>query len=118
MIDAVMVMEGHGPINGRARPLGWLIGGTEPIACETVCAKLINVEPEHFPILKTAKRIGFGCSNPAQIATVGDDYAQYVCTDFDLPRLVPIRFSLVHVCKSIFKQIVLLTKAAIKRSRA
>jgi uncharacterized protein (DUF362 family) len=118
IIDAVTAMDGRGPINGRARPLGWLIGGTDAIACETICARLIGVEPERLPIVKTARQIGFGCSDSTQIATVGDDYSQHVCTDFDLPGLIPIRFSLVHVLKSICKQIVLLAKAAIKKSRS
>lgn len=116
IIDAVMIMDGRGPINGRARPLGWLIGGTEPIACETVCARLIHADHENLPILKTARKIDFGCSDLAQIKTVGDDFSEQNCTDFELPDLVPIRFSLLHVCKSICKQIILLTKAMIKKS--
>ena len=116
IIDAVTVMDGHGPINGRARPLGWLIGGTDPIACETVCAKLIGMEPEDLPIVETARRIGFGCSDPAQIETAGDDFSRHICTDFELLNLVPIRFSFLHVCKSICKQIILLTKAMLKKS--
>ncbi|MBN2315687.1 MAG: DUF362 domain-containing protein [Sedimentisphaerales bacterium] len=116
IIDAVTVMEGHGPINGRARPLGWLIGGIEPIACETVSAKLIGAQPEAFPILKTAQHIGFGCSDIGQIETVGDDFLEHLCTDFDIPNLVPIRFSFPHVCKSICKQIILLTKGTLKQS--
>jgi uncharacterized protein (DUF362 family) len=87
IIDAVVAMDGRGPIRGRTRPLGWLIGGTDPIACETICAKLIGLKPDDVPIIKTARQIG----------------------------LVPIRFSLLHVCKSICKQILLLAKAAIKK---
>ena len=115
IIDAVVAMDGPGPIKGRARPLGWLIGGTDPIACETICAKLIGIEPENVPIIKTARQIGFGCSDPAKIEIVGDDFPQSICTDFQLPKLVPIGFSLLHVCKSICKQILLLTKAAFKK---
>ena len=116
IIDAVTAMDGPGPIRGRARPLGWLIGGTDPVACETICAKLVNIEPEDIPIIKTAKQIGFGCSDPAKIQIVGDDFPQSVCTDFILPELVPIRFSMPHVCKSICKQIILLTKSAAKKT--
>ena len=117
IIDGIMAMDGPGPIRGRTRPLGWLIGGTEPIACETICAKLINTSPQEIPIIKTAKQIGFGCSEFEKIEIAGDDFPQSLCTDFDLPQLVPISFSLLHVCKSICKQIILLTKAAIKRLR-
>ena len=115
IIDGVVAMDGPGPIKGRTRPLGWLIAGTDPIACETICAKLVDIEPENVPIIKTARQIGFGCSDPAKIEIVGDDFPQSICTDFQLPKLVPLRFSLPHVCKSICKQILLLAKSAVKR---
>jgi uncharacterized protein (DUF362 family) len=118
IIDAVTAMDGPGPIRGRARPLGWLIGGTDPIACETICAKLVNIEPEDMPIIKTAKQISFGCSDPAKITIAGDDFSQSICTDFKLPELIPIRFSLLHVCKSICKQVLLLTKSTAKKLAA
>ena len=118
IIDAVTAMDGPGPIRGRARPLGWLIGGTDPIACENICAKLINIKPEDIPIIKTAKQISFGCPDPAKITIAGDDFFQSICKDFILPELIPIRFSLLHVCKSICKQILLLSKSAAKRLTA
>ena len=115
IIDGVVAMDGPGPIRGRARPLGWLIGGTDPIACETICAKLIGINPQDVPIIKTARQIGFGCSDAAKIKIAGDDFPKSICTDFELPGLIPLRFSLLHVCKSICKQILLLAKAAIKK---
>jgi uncharacterized protein (DUF362 family) len=115
IIDAITAMDGRGPIRGRARPLGWLIGGIDPIACETICAKLVNIEPEDIPIIKAARQIGFGCSEPAEIQIAGDDFSQHICTDFKLPKMIPIRFSLLHVCKSVCKQVLLLTKSAAKR---
>lgn len=117
IIDGVMAMDGPGPIRGRTRPLGWLIGGTDPIACETVCARLININPQEIPIIRTANQLAFGCSDFEKIEIAGDEFPQSVCTDFELPQLIPIRFSLLHVCKSIFKQIILLIKAAGKKVR-
>jgi uncharacterized protein (DUF362 family) len=115
IIDAVTVMDGPGPIRGRARPLGWLIGGTDPVACETICAGLVGIEPQSLPIIRTAKQMGFGCCDPARITIAGDDFPREICTDFQLPRMIPIRFSLLHVCKSISKQVLLLVRAAIRR---
>jgi len=114
IIDAVAVMDGPGPIKGRARPLGWLIGGTDPISCETICCKLVDINPEDIPIIKTARQTGFGCSDPAKIEIAGDDFPENICTDFKPARPIPIRFSLPHVCKSICKQILLLTKPTAK----
>jgi uncharacterized protein (DUF362 family) len=116
IIDAVMVMDGAGPIRGRARPLGWIIGGTDPIALEVVCCKLVNLTAENLPIVETARKIGFGCSDFDRIKIVGDPLPQKPCTDFELPRLIPIRFSLPHVCRSIVKQIILLAKSRRARS--
>ncbi len=111
IIDAVIAMDGPGPINGRARPLGWIIGGTDPIACEIVCSRLINRDPDTVPIIKTAKKIGFGEANPEKIEITGDPLPENKCDDFMPAEPTPIRFSLPRVCKSICKQIVLLAKA-------
>jgi len=115
IIDAVTVMDGPGPIRGRARPLGYLVSGTEPIACETICCKLVNINPDDLPIIKTARKMQFGCSNIDKIKISGDDFPENICTDFELAEPVPIRFSLPHVCKSICKQVLLLAKSAIKK---
>ena len=114
IIDAVTVMDGPGPIRGRARPLGYLIGGTEPIACETVCCELVSIKPQDLPIIKAARQAALGCSDPDRIKTVGDNFPKNTCTDFELPELIPIRFSLAHVCKSVCKQILLLLKYMVK----
>jgi len=112
LIDAITVMDGAGPIRGRARALGWIIGGTDAIACETVCAQLVNIDPAEVPLIRTARQMGIGCSEPRQIKVLGEDFANSVCMDFELPRLVPIRFSLLHVCRSVCKQTMLLARAA------
>jgi len=112
IIDAVVAMEGPGPIRGTSKPLGWLIAGIDPIACETVCCKLINISPEDVPIIQTARLMGFGCSDAEQIDVLGDNSSHDICRDFKLPQLVPLRFSLGHVCKSIGKQIILLAESA------
>jgi uncharacterized protein (DUF362 family) len=117
IIDAVTVMDGPGPIRGRARPLGYLISGTDPMALELVCCKLVNIDPQELPIVRTARRIGFGPSDDEDVEVLGDGLPRKPCTDFELPELVPIRFSFFHVCKSVSKQILLLAKSSVKKMR-
>jgi len=114
IIDAVTVMDGPGPINGRARPLGYLLGGTDPFSCEVVCCNLVNLNPENVPVIAAARKMGLTPPDFDRIEILGDDFPKEPCTDFELPKLIPIRFSLLHVCKSIFKQIILLTNSAVK----
>jgi uncharacterized protein (DUF362 family) len=114
IIDGIIAMDGPGPINGRARPLGWLLSGTDPLALEVICSKLVNINPENLPIIKTAKKMQLNCPDANSIKILGDSLPQNPCMDFELPRLIPIRFSLPHVCKSICKQIFLLTKSVIR----
>ena len=111
IIDAIVAMEGTGPIRGKSKPLGWLIGGVDPIACEVVCCGLIDMKPEQLPIVATARRIGFGCSDLDQIEILGDPLPATPCTDFEMPRMTPIKFSLTRVCRSIGRQIMLLTRS-------
>ena len=110
IIDGVTAMDGPGPISGRARPLGWIIGGTEPVACEIVCSKLINLDCDNLPIVRTARQLGFGPKSFSDIEIAGDSFPQDVCNDFVPAEPIPIRFSLPHVCKSVCKQILLLAR--------
>lgn len=114
IIDAITVMDGPGPIRGRARPLGWLIGGPNPVAIETVCSRLIDIEPQMLPLIKTAKQLNFGCSDFNKIKISGDEFPKNVCTDFQQAPQIPIKFTFPRILKSINKQILLITKKATK----
>ena len=47
----------------------------------------------------------------------GDALPTQPCTDFVMPIMAPIKFSFGHVCRSIARQILLLTRGA-KAKRA
>jgi len=111
IIDGVIAMDGPGPIRGRPRPLGWIVGGTDPISCELLCAKLINLDPAKLPIVQTAKKIGFGQQDFENIKILGEPLPETVCTDFEPANSIPIRFSLFRVCKSIIRQLILKAKS-------
>jgi len=110
LIDGIVAMEGQGPLRGPNKPLGWLIAGTDPIACESVCCRLIDVAPEQIPIIRTAREIGFGCGDLEHIEIAGDALPSPPCTDFQMPVMAPIKFSFTHICRSVAKQIILLAR--------
>ena len=111
IIDGVYAMDGQGPIHGRTRPLGWLIGGADPVACELICCKLVGMDPLNIPIITAARTLNFGCHSQDSIKLCGDDLSGNICEDFRPANLVPLGFSFPHVCRSIVRQMILLVKS-------
>jgi len=68
------------------------------------------MKPEQLPIVRTARQLGFGCGDTDGIDILGDDFCDKVARDFELPQLIPVRFSLPQVFRSIAKQILILVK--------
>ena len=115
IIDAVVAMEGAGPINGSPKKLGWIIASSDPVAAEIVVCKLIDFEADGLPIIRRAKQIGFGCSDIQQIEIVGDNYSDGICYDFERAPQVPLRFTLPRVVRSVSKQLLIYLKQFIAR---
>jgi uncharacterized protein (DUF362 family) len=111
IIDAVVAMEGQGPISGKPRDLGFIVGGIDPIACELLCCELVNFNADKLPIIQTARRLKFGCPDLSRVNIVGDDYTDLVCNDFVHADQTPLHFSFGRVCQSAAKQLYLLFKA-------
>jgi uncharacterized protein (DUF362 family) len=44
--DAIMAMEGNGPLNGTPRPLGRIVLAHDPVAADATCARLMGLEPD------------------------------------------------------------------------
>lgn len=110
IIDGVIGMQGQGPINGKARRLGFLMAGVDPLACELACCKLVNFDPNNMPIIQTAIRMNLGCSDFQDIEFLGDDYKKFICHDFVKPELTPLEFSFPRVIKSVAKHLSLLVR--------
>ncbi len=109
IVDGIVAMEGQGPINGTHKPLGWLIGGADPIATEIICGALINLPSEQIPIVRTARQMGLSCANIGQIEIAGEALPA-PCTDFRFAQRVPVQFTFGRVCGSIGRQILFLAR--------
>jgi uncharacterized protein (DUF362 family) len=57
--DAIVCMEGNGPLAGSARRLEQIVLSDDPVAADSTCARLMGLLPEHVPhIAETAKFLG------------------------------------------------------------
>jgi len=54
IVDAILCMEGDGPILGTPKPMGLVIVGTNPTAVDATCARITGLIPDRIPYLKLA----------------------------------------------------------------
>jgi uncharacterized protein (DUF362 family) len=69
--DAVIAMEGNGPLNGTPRPLWTVVLADDPVAADASCARLMGLEPDRVSHIHEASRF-LGNSSSAVIDQLGE----------------------------------------------
>jgi uncharacterized protein (DUF362 family) len=82
IVDAVVGMEGDGPIMGRPRPMGFLAMGTDLPAVDATCARIIGLDPAKMPYLSVSSRF-LGNIQEGKIDQLGESPTRYR-TQFDV----------------------------------
>jgi uncharacterized protein (DUF362 family) len=54
--DAIVAMEGNGPLAGTARPLHSVVLSDDPVAADATCARLMGFKPERIPHIREAAK--------------------------------------------------------------
>jgi len=80
--DAVTAMDGDGPIMGRPRHLGFLALGSDLVAVDSTCARVIGVDPAKIGYLREGGSF-LGNMDDGRIVQRGEAPSRYV-THFDL----------------------------------
>ncbi len=75
IVDGIVGMEGDGPLHGEAKPLGALIMGTDPLAVDATCCRLMQLDPERLAYLVLGYRKKLGLLREAEIAQLGEPIA-------------------------------------------
>jgi uncharacterized protein (DUF362 family) len=92
IVDAIVCMEGDGPIMGSARELGLVIVGTNPTAVDATCARIMGLDPTRLNYLQLADG-RLGPLADRRIRQCGERW-QEVATQFqmlDRPELQSLR---------------------------
>ncbi len=113
IVDAIIVMEGQGPINGTPRHMGYLLASLNPFAAELACASLVGVDPRVVPTTAAAERLGL--ITAAQVTIQGDSPVE-VCRNFRTPTMAPVLFTPWRVVCSVGKGIAALLRPSGLRS--
>jgi uncharacterized protein (DUF362 family) len=51
VVDGIIAMEGNGPVAGTAKPIGYIVAGSNPLATDMVCTKLMGFDYQRIPML-------------------------------------------------------------------
>jgi uncharacterized protein (DUF362 family) len=87
IVDGILAMEGDGPIMGRPRQLGFVAMGTDLVAVDATCARVIGLDPSKLPYLAVAGEF-LGNVEPGRIEQRAERPDRYR-TQFDV--IEPIR---------------------------
>jgi len=104
IVDAIVAMQGKGPISGTPKPVGLIMASTDGTALERVAADLVGVRPARLRTLQAAAELGVGTPDLARIEVTGPSLKEIRVTDFELPRLLPLGFSIPRFVKGSFRQ--------------
>jgi uncharacterized protein (DUF362 family) len=72
IVDGIVGMEGDGPLNGTAKPLGALVLGCDPVAVDATCCRLMQLDPERVGYLALAYQKKLGRVRVGEIPQVGE----------------------------------------------
>jgi uncharacterized protein (DUF362 family) len=72
IVDGIIGMEGDGPLNGTPKPMGVLIMGSDLLAVDATCCRLMQLDPERVGYLVLGQRKKLGLLAAAQIQQLGD----------------------------------------------
>ena len=90
IMDAIIAMEGNGPRNGKPKKLGALLLSNDPVALDSIAAKIVALNPECVPTLLAGELAGLGTYHYENIEVVGEDITQFIDPDFEVCRTPPI----------------------------
>jgi uncharacterized protein (DUF362 family) len=71
IVDGIIGMEGDGPLNGVAKKMGAIVMGTDLVAVDSTCCRLMQIPPERLPTLMLAAEKRLGHVNAANIVQLG-----------------------------------------------
>ena len=79
LIDGLIAQEGAGPVSGVPRLMRLIIGGTDALAIDHACARIMGKDPHNVPHLRLAIKHGIGTSHYETVGCRVEDVAE----DFD-----------------------------------
>ncbi|MBT9131560.1 DUF362 domain-containing protein [candidate division NPL-UPA2 bacterium Unc8] len=85
ILDAVVGMEGNGPVHGKLRDIGVILASKDSVALDTIAQAMIGLAPFDVPTTKAATKRSLGVSGLKEIEVLGESLEEVSIDDFILP---------------------------------
>lgn len=85
IVDAVMAMEGDGPLSGTPRKIGAIVAGTDANAVDVILARLMSIEPKRVGAIAAAIERGMLREDLSDISVTGEAIEEMIVRDFKPP---------------------------------
>ncbi|MDI6807905.1 MAG: DUF362 domain-containing protein [Candidatus Eisenbacteria bacterium] len=76
VMDAAFSGDGPGPRAMKPHVTNLILASSDPVALDTVAAKIMGFEPSSIDFIRIANEKGFGCGDLKKIEVVGTDISQ------------------------------------------
>lgn len=88
--DAIVAMEGNGPLQGRNRRLGKLVLADDPVAADFTCTRLMGLDPNRVWHLDRASRF-LGNGAPERIDLIAERIPPHIAPFDVLPEFADLQ---------------------------
>jgi len=89
IMDAVVGMEGDGPMSGEPRPIGAILAGADPTAVDVATIRLMGMDPASIGTVAAAAAREMVLPDFSDVQIIGDDAAAVTVPDFRRPSTRP-----------------------------
>ncbi len=86
IVDGLTGQEGFGPVSGTPKKMDLLVGGTNPVAVDAVCMRIMGLDPLSSPPVWMAYMQGLGPVEPEKIKVIGPAVSD-VASPFSQPEI-------------------------------
>lgn len=88
IVEGIIALEGIGPLfPGKPKPLGVLVGGRDPVSVDSVCARIMGMDPSEIRHIQYAYEAGLGSIDLDGIEVVGESIESVKPVSWELPPL-------------------------------
>jgi uncharacterized protein (DUF362 family) len=101
VVDGIVAMEGNGPVIGTPKEMNIIVTGVNPVAVDSICARIMGFEPSEIRHILKSHEIGLGEMDGGKIEVLGEDWTKHA-QSFEKPYSLKASLRSVKTISKIY----------------